>query len=472
MPTLLSLVLCTVPSALGPDGSATPLEELAFQAIGPSGPPAALHGVWQSRGYGWIASLSPTEVRTWDHSPAGTVAMDDSFGDVLAGTLFRVRGDVLQVTTIPGSSTVYTWDRLEEVPPSAATPPEATPLGVFDYFWAVMDHHYAYFDVRGVDWDARRAEHRPRVHAETTDLELWDVLCDMLAGFHDDHMSLAASFDEREFRFADGRCRELDPALAADFAAQDVIGDPRLHRADWFRNYDRLVREELLEGQYREGDNEQIVWGRIGPLGYVNVRGMGGFADSDHPRVEAAATHAVLSTVLTELADVEGLVLDITLNSGGYEEVQMALSSHFTDEARVAFRKRTLDLDGAATQTFHLFPAEGPRFLGPVCLVTSDFTVSAGEDFTLAMRQLPHVTHVGSRTRGAFSDILDKVLPNGWMLSLSNEAYLDVGGNNLEGVGVEPEVSIPVFVEGEVQRSHVDAIYRVVDGMLAGEFRD
>ena len=224
-----------------------------------------------------------------------------------------------------------------------------------------------------------------------------------------------------------------------------------------------------LRLHYRTGANGQVDWGRIGPIGYINVRGMAGFTASENPREDVEAIHAVLSSVLTELEDCDGIILDITLNSGGYEEVQMAISSHFVDEPRLAFVKLALDAEGAEPQSFYLFPAVGKRYLGPVSLVTSDFTVSAGEDFTLAMRELPHVTHRGARTRGAFSDMLEKRLPNGWTLTLSNEAYLDLDGRNLEGIGVEPDVSMPIFEAGNLDHCQVGAIFKIVDAMIAGE---
>jgi carboxyl-terminal processing protease len=85
------------------------------------------------------------------------------------------------------------------------------------------------------------------------------------------------------------------------------------------------------------------------------------------------------------------------------------------------------------------------RYLGPVYLVTSDVTVSAGEVFTLYMRALPNVTHVGATTRGALSDMIEKPLPNGWSLALACEIYRDPAGENYEVRGIPPKVPFEVF---------------------------
>jgi C-terminal processing protease CtpA/Prc len=55
---------------------------------------------------------------------------------------------------------------------------------------------------------------------------------------------------------------------------------------------------------------------------------------------------------------------------------------------------------------------------------------------------IENITKVGSNTEGVFSDVLDKLLPNGWELDLSNEVYLDTKGVNYEGVGIPADVKL------------------------------
>ncbi|WP_073000398.1 S41 family peptidase [Epilithonimonas mollis] len=52
------------------------------------------------------------------------------------------------------------------------------------------------------------------------------------------------------------------------------------------------------------------------------------------------------------------------------------------------------------------------------------------------------MTRIGSSTEGIFSDILEKKLPNGWILNLSNEVYQDINGICYESVGISPNVKI------------------------------
>ena len=219
----------------------------------------------------------------------------------------------------------------------------------------------------------------------------------------------------------------------------------------------------VLDGKYEVEAGGSLVWGRIGDVGYVIIPGMGGFSDSDDMAEDLKAVHAALDSAIAGLRDCKGIIVDVTLNTGGYEEVQMAIASHFADGKTLAFTKFPSDTKDGVPQAFHVSPTEGQRFLGPVALVTSDFTVSASESFTLAMRSLPNVTHYGNRTRGAFSDILSKRLPNGWSLGLSNETYLDANGAHWEAKGIPPQKTVNVFVKGDIESSHSKAIFAVAE---------
>lgn len=86
--------------------------------------------------------------------------------------------------------------------------------------------------------------------------------------------------------------------------------------------------------------------------------------------------------------------------------------------------------------------------------MTSDVTVRAGEVFTLCMRALPNVTHLGTTTRGAFSDVLAKPLPNGWRMEL----YLDPKGTSYEARGLPPTQPLDVFPESNLDGGHTKAM--------------
>ena len=114
-------------------------------------------------------------------------------------------------------------------------------------------------------------------------------------------------------------------------------------------------------------------------------------------------------------------------------------------------------------QPFHVEPSRRASYLGPVYLLTSDVTVSAGETFTLSMRALPNVVHVGGATRGALSDQIEKPLPNGWSLALSAEIYRDPEGQWYEVRGIPPQLQREVFPPHDLAGGHARAVLALMD---------
>lgn len=152
-------------------------------------------------------------------------------------------------------------------------------------------------------------------------------------------------------------------------------------------------------------------------------------------------------------AGVQGVIVDLSNNRGGWDKIAKAIPARFTDQAYVGFTTATR---GSGLSPFpHIIePASGPRFTGPVYLLTSDVTVSGGELATLAQRQNPRVVHAGATTRGAFSTPLAKRLPNGWLLELSNEIFAALDGSVYEETGIKPSTALEVYPGGAPVEGH------------------
>jgi C-terminal processing protease CtpA/Prc len=96
-----------------------------------------------------------------------------------------------------------------------------------------------------------------------------------------------------------------------------------------------------------------------------------------------------------------------------------------------------------ARQTICIEPRGKPRYKGRIFLLTSGLTASAAEIFVLALLQRPDLTRIGEHTLGEQSDVMERHLPNGWQLHLSNELYHASDDETYEDRGVPPHVGIP-----------------------------
>ncbi|MEM9404889.1 MAG: S41 family peptidase [Acidobacteriota bacterium] len=431
-------------------------EELPPLQVAPLDP--AFEGTWRARGYGQMIQAGDGTIRLYDVTES-YCAQDVSIGDPPAIPLFAaVDKDSMRLSLRATGSTVYTYDRVETLPETCGTQHPSDPQTVFDVFAENMAEHYTFFDLYEVDWAERVAAGRKRIRKDMSDDELFSVLEASLEGLGDAHLGLLAEIDGDVRRYSGRRSTlgyKLDAAQAkAGVADQDVF------QQKW-RKRQRKELRRLLGKSLETGADDQITWGRLGEggkVGYLRVEGMGGFADADESyEGEIAGVKQWVGRVLRDLSDTETLIVDVSLNGGGMDEVSLAIAGHFADERTFVYSKSALGAEGVPAQKIYVEPL-GKRYSKPVTLLTSHVTVSAAETFTMAMRALPTVTHRGEATRGALSDVLEKVLPNGWSLRMSNETYLDAEGELWEGRGVIPEEEIEVFREATIDTSHADVL--------------
>jgi len=149
---------------------------------------------------------------------------------------------------------------------------------------------------------------------------------------------------------------------------------------------------------------------------------------------------------MAEFKNATALVVDVRRNGGGDDQVGKLIASRFADKKRLYMT--TQERSGPKHDNFdpkkHFFvEPKGPmQFTKTVILLTNRLSVSAAENFTLAMRILPHVTVIGDFTSGCFADKYTFRLPNGWYASYSMNLFLDQNGMCWEGIGVPPDLKV------------------------------
>lgn len=434
--------------ALAAPPTLPPLPESALRPVFVDGAVAAdARGLWAVPGYGDIYALSAGGAAMY-HYASGLcwpVAVDS--GTILDkvtryyGRSPRPRDFVL--ASSPQSTQLHALD-LQRLPAAcAAAVDRSRPLYTFDAVSLTLKELYAYNRERGLDWNPRIARLRPAAARTRSDAELQPVMAELLRGIDDLHTILVGDVDGREF--------EIQGQRGAHFNRLRQRFEQQPHRElflDWLQSWIAEERTQadaqLLPGSRRSALDGRVVWGRLpGGVGYLAVTAMGGYGDSDE--ANRAAAGGAVDQALAELQDTRSLVFDIAHNLGGLDVVSAEIAARFADRERLAYRKHPYANPRVQPQPLRVAPAGQSRYLKPVYLLTSEFTCSAGETFTMMMRALPQVTQVGQPTQGIFSDGLAKFLPNGWTLSLSNEVYRDASGESYEARGLPPAMSLAVY---------------------------
>lgn len=433
------------------------------------------YGVWRSRGYGWLLSVTPEGLRLHHETAAGCYPDPASSAELME--MFGVRepgpsADVRDFLAGPGE-TRYRFDRLAALPARCDTPHVWSALELFDVFRATFAEHYASFPQRDPDWLARLDAQRSRVTPGMDGRALFTLFADALRSLNDAHVELIAGD-------ADSDALTYEPRPTGTFAmleqaAAATARPEREVQREWMRAYRDGILQTVLRGEGHHVGNQRALWGFAAPrVGYLNLLTMGGFVAGEEGKTptlaqELAALEPVLDEALTTFAGANAVILDVSNNRGGYDAMARAVAERFTARPRRAYSKWATGAKDVPPQEFTLQPSSRPSFHGPVYVVTSDITVSAGEVLTLALRALPNVVHVGTATRGAFSDMLVKPLPNGWTVHLSNEHYADAQGQDHEARGLPPQRPLDVFNGEGMWHSHARAIRALADSLVPPE---
>ena len=89
-------------------------------------------------------------------------------------------------------------------------------------------------------------------------------------------------------------------------------------------------------------------------------------------------------------------------------------------------------------------PPMQPHYGGPVYVVTGPNTGSASEPLVYLLQSTGRATVVGQRTAGAMVSATVTDLGDGWFLQHPVADYFTADGTRLDGVGVTPDVAVPL----------------------------
>ncbi len=422
-----------------------------------------LEGLWQSRGYGMVAQVTPDDVRLIERTPVSCLPTGKYSTNRFLSEFkvqpnhqertFEIRND--------GTLSTITFEALNDggfdrLCPAGLTPQTDDPELNFEVLWHTFDQHYAFFSERNVDWDAVYAEFRPQIDQETTRKELGTALDEILERLRDAHVTL--HIDDNDVVSVESRlAKRLLEECREQWGANCYLND---YIEERYASFKKILRTTYLENRFKTAFNEYAIWGQIGEsTGYFRIDSMAGLARGRYSSSDdLAALEPVLDDMLKDLGHLPNMIVDVRLNGGGHDAVALAIASRFADSKRVFGSKRAFENGHRTTrQDLIVEPADGPRYQGRVAVLTSSETASAAEVFTLAMRSLPQVTLVGEATMGIFSDEFYRSLPNGWEFSLSNEIYLAPNDELFEAIGVPPDVFAP-FLSLEDHQNGVDSV--------------
>jgi carboxyl-terminal processing protease len=386
----------------------------------------------------------------------------------------------------------------------AATEPPATlseeqtrlNLESFDVVWTtVRDRHFDP-ELGGLDWEAVRAESRPRVEQAETMAQARGAMIEMLDRLGHSHVAIlpvevlnamaappqrggAMGVTGLDLRVIDGH--PLVTAVAAGSPAAEAgvevgwellrVGDQPLEPllASVAREFEgataqRLVLTEVVrsrlvgpigetvEALFRDGDDREVALrldhgeeqGIRFDLGHLS----GLYVKVESRRIEPDAGYISLNKfmhpavvmpafekAIRSFEKTKGLIIDIRGNPGGIIGVAMGIAGWLIDEERHYLGKLVLHETELKAIVFPRAEAYGGR----VAILVDGLSGSTSEIFAAGLQDLGRARVFGMRTAGAALPSEIVKLPNGDGFQYVVADYVSAAGGHLEGVGVIPD---------------------------------
>ena len=415
---------------------------------------ASIIGDWQSVGYGRYAKIDSTQIVLYDITQISCLPMLVADVEELAENM-GISNDTLYVED---GINIYYYTRVltapivcaDEISDSKKNDPEYN----FEVLAETFKDHYAYFELRNVNWDTLYNKYRPRVTPSTSPPESYAIMEEMLDAFNDGHIYLSApdSIEDAAgvFKSSTEEVQVGGDALAySNHQVADAIADHYLKNKNSRRN--KMVQWGILDDAVGYIQLKQMMGvadygladslsGRDYWMAYFEAAELG--STEDRTKAELNGISSVMDEVMADFTDTKAVIIDVRFNGGGKDEVGLEVMRRFNAKDQIVFTKKARKGSGYTKPIPVELKSSTIPYTKPVYLLISPESASATEIMVLSSLLLEGVIRVGSNTEGVFSDVLDKTLPNGWEFGLSNEVYEDIGGNNYEGIGIPAEIEM------------------------------
>jgi carboxyl-terminal processing protease len=420
---------------------------------------SSVDGIWRSRGYGTLLAIKGSSADVYDLNSLLCIKRKDSVP--VSEHLFRdphLSSDGSQLTTLAATAfTEIQYDRLGNLPSqchSLSVAESEDPVYSFEAFLAWFEDEYAFSGRRGLDWREIRREFRAKVSSTTSSAQLLEIFSEIFRQIHDLHVALSSD----HFYVNSGLPPLFDEWFKEHESSKSTVSLDKFAK-DKARAYFRRAWDRYLDAGSRKDLSDNLILGKAlnGKVGYLAILAESDFPGKEGLLAQQAEAARELDEAMSGLANAGALILDLRVNFGGDDGIGLLIDSRLTAEDRAGLAKCTRN--GASfTATQHTLVRHAlAAFTGPIIVLSSPYNVSAGENVLMTIKDFPQVLIVGDRSAGVFSDTLSKKLPNGWNLSISNEAFIAPDGTMYETIGVPPDVLIPFYPES-VRSTGIDPI--------------
>lgn len=289
------------------------------------------------------------------------------------------------------------------------------PVSTFEYLWDKVDQQYAFFDIKGVNWDSVHDVYRPMVYDGMDDERLFRVCADMLNTLKDGHTNLISSFD----------VSHNDSVYYKMYAEKNID--------------EGVVMLNYLTINYhtRAGFIHNAI--RNGQVAYIRYSS---FMD--------AITEEDFEYLLDYYDHCGGIILDMRQNGGGSIANIGVLLSLFDNHGQPLYQTQIksgpehdafteLTTVNASDSTY--MASQREPYTKPVAVLIDRGSFSATSFFSVCTQGYDNIKLFGDYSGGGLGLPNGGELPNGWTYRFSITRTIANDGGNYEN-GVPPDVRV------------------------------
>ena len=380
-------------------------------------------------------------------------------------------------------------------------------VGLIRQAWSIVKAEYVWGDFNGADWEAIYDEYVALAENVTSSEELWDLLTELILELDDDHSRfvppdrMGAEYgietgDDPEPRPATGiviwpgpgredeyltiwDVYDLSSAASAGITRGDIIlaiDGEAVEKVD-----DEFSRDVRIASIFGTGGDSVTLTMWQGPDQVpvditLPLSGVGNcpyryfYMVNEDPRIAYIRvpdfdgdTESYLLSTLSELEAeqaLDGLIVDVRHNPGGnsdastevfVEGIVGTVGPHREDKQRTIYRMRG---------------PVGWNDTTPLVVITDGASHSAADYFPASLKELDRAVIVGMNSAGNTDGHTGFILADGTLIRLAVTTLELNDGTNLEGIGVTPDVIVPLGTWGLKQEPYDVQLQAAIDTLL------
>jgi hypothetical protein len=310
------------------------------------------------------------------------------------------------------------------------------PIDNYNAFWSEFDRFYGAFEAKNINWDSLKTVYSAGLTDSSTNQQLFNAISGLLNELNDGHADLYApgvgfyrSWNRRKKSYF-GDTKNYDNSNIV--ALQNIIRT----------NY---LKEEFEEGEY---SGWKFFYGTIKyenhRVGYICIPT---FSIGDYP-------NEFIQQAVDSFNQQDAVIIDLRYNGGGRTEAFVTSLNSFSSERKLymksKFRNGPNHSDFTELDDHFTNPHDNCLKNKPIAILMNAYSASSFDHFIMGMKSQPNVITIGDSTCGAYSAVLERIMPNGWKFRLGAQVVYatdgnllsDSKGNYLEGIGIAPDIYV------------------------------